>query len=146
MPTEENIIDLTSDLTDVLRADVLPPPPQYYTIQRRGARIRLRERLPVQLNFWDAHCIDISRSGALVEHTERIRPGEVYRLAFPGKRRQVQVLATAIRSHVSRIVHKTNGEGQIVYRTGMEFVGGENGHSDLVSGSIEWIPQLPGGS
>ena len=137
MPTDQRIFDLTSVLTDMPTVGVLPPALQYYTIQRRGARVRLRERLPVQLNFWDAHFVDISLSGALVEHTERVRPGEVYHLAFPGERRQVQVLGLAIRSFVSQLVHKTNGEGQIVYRTGMEFVGGENGVPDLVSASIE---------
>ena len=145
MPTDQRIFDLTSALTDMPTVGVLPAP-QYYTIQRRGARVRLRERLQVQLNFWDAHFVDISLSGALVEHTERVRPGEVYHLAFPGERRQVQVLARAIRSFVSGLVHKTNGEGQIVYRTGMEFVGGENGVPDLVSASIECTPQLPRGS
>ncbi len=146
MSTKGRIFDLTSALRDMPGVDLLPTALQYYTIQRRGARIRLRERLPVQLNFWDAHFVDISGSGALVEHTERIRPGEVYRLAFPGERRQVQVLARAIRSFVSRLVHKSNGEGQVVYRTGMEFVGGESGVADLVSTSIECTPHLPIGS
>jgi hypothetical protein len=98
---------LTSALTELPIAGIPLGASQYYAIQRRGARIRLRERLPVQLNFWDGHFVDISRSGALVEHTERIRLGEVYRLAFPGERRQVQVLARAIRSFVSRLVHKS---------------------------------------
>ena len=141
MLTDEQVFDLTSALTDVPRLDVLPSAPQYYTIQRRGARVHLRERLSVQLNFWDAHFVDISRSGALVEHTERIRPGEVYRLAFLGERRQVQVLARAIRSFVSQLVHKAEGDGQIVYRTGMEFVGGENGVGELVSSSIDQMRQ-----
>jgi len=132
------MFELSSALTDLPRVNVLPPAPQYYTIQRRGARVRLRERLPVQLNFWDALFVDISLSGALIEHTERVRPGEVYRLAFPGERRQVQVLARAIRSFVSQLVHVARGEGQIVYRTGIEFVGGETGVGELVSTSIEW--------
>ncbi len=146
MPTKGRIFDLTSALTELPIGGIPLGASQYYAIQRRGARIRLQERLPVQLNFWDAHFVDISRSGSLVEHTERIRPGETYRLAFPGERRQVQVLARAIRSFVSRLVHESNGEGQVVYRTGMEFVGGESGVADLVSASIEWIPQLPAGS
>jgi hypothetical protein len=103
------------------------------------------ERLPVQVQFWDAHLVDISLSGVLVEHTERVRPGEVYHLTFLAGTRKVQVLALAIRSFVSRLVHRAEGEGRILYRTGMEFVGGVNGVADLASRSIEWIPQLPGG-
>lgn len=139
MPTGEKIFDLTSALTELPMVGITLGALQHYAIQRRGARVRLREQLPVQLNFWEAHFVDISLSGALVEHTERVRPGEVYRLAFPGERRQVQVLARAIRSFVSRLVHKSNGEGQIVYRTGMEFVGNGNGVADLVSTSIELL-------
>jgi hypothetical protein len=139
MPPEEKIFDLTSALTELPTAEIPPGALQYYTIQRRGARVRLRGRLPVQLNFWDAHFVDISLSGALVEHTERVRPGEVYRLAFPGERRQVQVLARAVRSFVSQLIYKAKGEGQIVYRTGVEFVGGRNGVADLVSTSIELL-------
>ena len=146
MPTDQRIFDLTSALTDLPMAEIPLGVAQNYAIQRRGARVRLQERLPVQLNFWDAHFVDISFSGALLEHTERVRPGQVYRLAFPGERCQVQVLARAIRSFVSQLVHKGNGEGQIVYRTGMEFVGNGNGIPDLVSASIEWHPHMPAGS
>jgi len=141
MPRDEVVFDLTSVLADVPRAEVSLAIPQYYTIQRRGARVRLRELVPVQVQFWDAHLVDISRSGALVEHTDRVRPGEVYRLTFPGEIRKVQVLVRAVRSFVSQLVHITHGEGQVVYRSGVEFVDGENGVADLVSGSTERMRQ-----
>ena len=141
MPTEEKLFDLTSVLTNVPGLDILPPALQYYTIQRRGARVHLRELVPVQVQFWDAHLVDISRSGALVEHTDRVRPGEVYRLTFPGEIRKVQVLVRAVRSFVSQLVHITQGEGQVVYRSGVEFVDGENGVGNLASGSTERMRQ-----
>ena len=141
MPRDEVVFDLTSVLADVPRAEVSLAIPQYYTIQRRGARVHLRELVPVQVQFWDAHLVDISRSGALVEHTDRVRPGEVYRLTFPGEIRKVQVLVRAVRSFVSQLVHITQGEGQVVYRSGVEFVDGENGVGNLVSGSIDGMRQ-----
>ena len=133
MPRDERILSLTSALAEMLGAEVPPSPPQYYTIQRRGARVHLRERVPIQLHLWDAHLVDISLSGAFVEHTARVRPGEIYRLAFRVEGRPVQLLARVIRSFISQLVQVGEGEGQIVYRTGMEFVGGENGIAALVS-------------
>jgi hypothetical protein len=120
----------------MLGAELPLASPQYYTIQRRGARVRLQDRVSVQLHLWDAHLMDISLSGAFVEHTARIRPGEVYRVAFRVEGRPVQLLARAMRSFVSQLVPRGAGEGQIVYRTGMEFVGGENGIAALVSAYI----------
>jgi hypothetical protein len=133
MPRDERILGLTSALAEILDADVPPALPQYYTMQRRGARVRLREHMPVQLHLWDAYLVDISLSGAFVEHTARIRPGEVYRLGFRVEGRSVQLLARAIRSFISQLVPGGKGEGQILYRTGMEFVGGENGIAALVA-------------
>jgi hypothetical protein len=133
MPRDERILGLTSTLAEMLGAEVPPAPPQYYTIQRRGARVRLRLPVPVQLHLWDASLVDISLSGALLEHTARVRPGEVYRLAFRVEGRPVQLLARAFRSFISRLVPVGKGEGQVVYRTGMEFVGGENSMAALVS-------------
>jgi hypothetical protein len=136
MPRDERIFDLTSALMNVPRAELPPAISQYYVIQRRGHRVRLRELVPVQVQFWDALLVDISRSGALVEHTDRVRPGEVYRLTFPGENRKVQVLVRAVRSFVSQLVHIANGERQVVYRSGVEFLDSENGVGEFVSGSI----------
>jgi hypothetical protein len=146
MPRDEVVFDLTSVLADVPRAAIPLEIPQYYAIQRRGARVHLRELVPIQVQFWDAHLVDISRSGALVEHTDRVRPGEVYRLTFPGEIRKMQVLVRAVRSFVSQLVHMAKGEGQVLYRSGMEFVDGGNGVADLVSGSTDQMRQhRPGG-
>ena len=146
MPRDEVVFDLTSVLADLPRAAVSLAIPQYYAVQRRGARVHLREMVPVQVQFWDAHLVDISRSGALVEHTDRVRPGEVYRLTFPGEIRKVQVVVRAVRSFVSQLAHMAKGEGQVVYRSGVEFVDGENGVAELVSGSTDQMRQRrPGG-
>ena len=141
MPRDERFLSLTSALAEMLGAGVPSSPPQSYTIQRRGARVRLPELLPVQLHVWEARLVDISLSGAFVEHTARILPGEVYRLAFLIEGRPVQLLARTIRSSISRVVDVGEGEGQIVYRTGMEFVAGENDIAALVSTYIDRRPQ-----
>src|SRR5574341_334763 len=141
MPRDEVIFDLTSALADLPRAEVSLAIPQYYAIQRWGPRVRLQDLVPVQVQFWDAHLVDISRSGALVEHTDRVRPGGVYRLTFSGEKCRVQVLVRVVRSFVSQLVSMATGEGQVVYRSGVEFVDGEYGVDELVSATIDRIRQ-----
>ncbi|HSD50992.1 MAG TPA: PilZ domain-containing protein [Candidatus Methylomirabilis sp.] len=99
-----------------------PRPPDTYVIQRRGARVPMQDPAPIQLHLRAADLLDISLSGALVEHIVGVRVGEVYRLFFPVRGVEVEVLARAVRSFVSRVSPVAGGEGQIVYRTGLEFV------------------------
>jgi hypothetical protein len=77
--------------------------------------------------------IDLSLSGALVEHIEPIRPGEIYHLSITIKERKVPVLARAMRVFASHRVTVAGGERQVVYRTGMEFVGVEKEIADLIA-------------
>lgn len=128
------------------RAAKLPPPPRDAASERRRAsRIRMRERAPVQLQLREVTLIDISLSGALVEHIEPVRPGEVYRLSFPVEGHQVQVLARAVRAFASHRVTVAGGERQVVYRTGMEFVGVERGAAELISTYIDRLVQKGAG-
>lgn len=131
------VLGLTSVLAEMSEAETPPSPPQYYWFQRRGARVRLREPVPVRLHLWDARLVDISLSGAFVEHHDRVLPREVYRLSFHAEGRPVQLHARVIRSFVSQLIQLRTGEGRIVYRTGMEFVAGENGIAEIVSAYID---------
>jgi hypothetical protein len=81
--------------------------------------------------------LDLSLSGALLEHVEPVNPGEIYRLSFPIEGKQVQVLARAVRAFASHRVTIAGGERQLVYRTGMEFVGTEKTATDLISAYLD---------
>jgi DNA-binding response OmpR family regulator len=113
------------------------PPPDPGKDRRRSARVRLQEDFPATLQLKDVKLLDISLSGALVEHTEPVNPGEIYRLCFPVEDQEVQVLARAIRAFASHRVTGATGERRIVYRTGMEFVGVERGAAELMSAYID---------
>jgi hypothetical protein len=99
-----------------------PRPPDTYATQRRGTRVLMQDPAPIQLHLRAADLLDISLSGAFVEHTVGVRVGEVYRLFFPVEGVEVEVLARAVRSFVSRVAPVAGGEGRIVYRTGLEFI------------------------
>lgn len=138
----DQVYYVTRPQTEMPVAELPPPFPQpFYSIQRRGARVQVGERSPAQLQLLDATLIDLSLSGALVEHTKPVRLSEVYRLSFPVEGRQVEVLAKAIRAFVTDLVPVGAGEGKVVYRTGVEFVGVENGAADVISFYIDRLRQ-----
>ena len=125
------------------RVAKLPPPPprDAATERRRGPRVRLRTHTPAQLQLRDVNLIDISLAGALVEHIEPVRPGEIYRLALTIEGQNVQVLARAMRVFASHRVTVAGGERQVVYRTGLEFVGLKKEAANLIAEYVESLRQ-----
>jgi CheY-like chemotaxis protein len=130
---DELELSVTRVLTTV-RVDKSVPAPRDTTSERRRAvRFRLRLRAPALLQLREVNLIDISPSGALVEHTEPVRPGEIYHLSFMVEGQQLQMLARAIRAFASHHVTVAGGERQIVYRTGMDFLGVEKSAAALIA-------------
>jgi hypothetical protein len=127
-------------------AEASPPSLDTYAIQRRGTRVLIQERAPVQLHLRAAELLEISRSGALVEHTIGVRVGEVYRLFLPVQGLELEVLARAVRSSVAQVVPVTGGEGQIVYRTGLEFVELKETVAKTLSAYVDDVHQQTAGS
>ena len=113
------------------------PPPDPGKERRRGPRARAKEETPAQLQLKNVTLLDLSLSGALVEHSEPVSPGEIYRLSFLVEGKEVQVLARAIRAFARHRVVVAGGRRQIVYQTGMEFVGVEKGAAELISAYVE---------
>ncbi len=125
------------------RVAKLPPPPprDAASERRRWPRVRMRTQTPAQLQLRDVNLIDLSLSGALVEHVDPVRPGEIYRLALTLGGQSVQVLARAMRVFASHRVTVAGGERQVVYRTGLEFVGLKKEVANLLNGYIEGLLQ-----
>jgi DNA-binding response OmpR family regulator len=122
-----------------------PPPPEPGSDRRRAPRARIEEGSPAQLQLKDVSLLDISLSGALLEHSEPVNPGEIYRLSFSVAGKEVQVLARAIRAFASHRVTVSGGGRRVMYRTGMEFVGIEKGASELIAAYVESLmKQGPG--
>jgi two-component system OmpR family response regulator len=114
----------------------LPPAKEVSKDRRRSARVRMRAETPAQLHLMEVNLVDLSLSGALVEHTEPVRPGEIYRLSFPVSGKEVHVLARAVRAFASHRVTVAGGERKVVYRTGMEFVGVEKSAADAIAAYV----------
>jgi DNA-binding response OmpR family regulator len=121
-----------------------PPPPEPGSERRRASRVRMEDASPAHLQLKDVYLLDISLLGALIEHSEPISPGEIYRLSFPVEGKEVQVLARALHAFASHRITTPRGEWRIVYRTGMEFVGLEKDASELISAYVEGLQKERG--
>lgn len=134
---EELKLSVTRALTKVRVAKLPPAPRDASSERRRAERLRLRLRAPALLQLREVNLTDISLSGALVEHAEPVRLGEIYHLSFSVEGRQLQVLARAVRAFASHYVTVAGGERQIVYRTGIEFLGVEKGVAALITAYMD---------
>jgi len=105
--------------------------------RRRHARVPMPDRYPAKLQLRDVELIDLSASGALVEHVGSIRPGQLYQLSFALDGQQVHTQARAVRGQANRLAPPENGERRIVYRTALEFVRIDNGGGELIAAHIE---------
>jgi hypothetical protein len=135
---DRNDLNVTSRLTNFkLRVANLSPSRQIAGDRRRARRVRMQEGSPAQFHSMDATLIDISSSGALVEHTEPVGLGAIYRLSFPAEGFQVQVLTRVIRAFIGHRAPTPVGTPQIVCRTGVEFVEIANGTAERLFAYID---------
>jgi len=81
---------------------------------RFGARIA---------RIYEAFLIDISASGALIEHADLVRPGTFSVLTLSLNGHEVGLKCRVVRSRVHRFEVRPPGERHLIYRTGIEFLG-----------------------
>ncbi len=91
--------------------------------RRKHPRVRVAGRTKGRVTaIYDAILLDISLGGALVEHSEPVRPGTAswLDLDLPGTR--VRLRCRVVRSRVSRPEMQADGERALIYHTGLEFI------------------------
>jgi transposase len=104
-----------------LRTEALPPPITR-VLRDRAPRVRMPDHATVMLQLRETRLIDLSVSGALIEHSIPVRIGNMYRISIPVEGHHILVSARAIRAYASHFITHEDGEKHVVYRTGMEFV------------------------
>lgn len=91
--------------------------------RRRSPRFQIPQ--PMTGNFLaasDAKVVNISCSGALIEHTGWTRLGTRSFLVLPLGGRQVPLSCCVVRSQVSRAIPRPDGTRDLVYISGVEFL------------------------
>lgn len=90
--------------------------------RRRAARQPVSIRVPGMITTEIATAlVDVSATGALVEHLQMMRPGSVYQIRFVAREGVVDLACRAVRSYIVR-TQASGEQNELVYRTGLEFV------------------------
>jgi hypothetical protein len=71
----------------------------------------------------EATLINISRGGALVEHSDPFPPGTISLLTLMLHEQKVGMKCRVVRTAAHRNNVVANGERELIYRTGLEFLG-----------------------
>ncbi len=67
--------------------------------------------------------LNLSLGGALIEHAEVIRPDTIHHLVLTLAGRQTRVRCRVIWSAIYRAEVQPDGEQELIFRTGVEFLG-----------------------
>jgi c-di-GMP-binding flagellar brake protein YcgR len=84
-----------------------------------------------------ASLLDISHGGALIEHTNLIRPGTISSLTLSASKQEINLRCRVVRSLVYRHAVWPTGEQDHVYRTGLEFLALSEDSQQLIDEYIE---------
>jgi len=71
----------------------------------------------------DAALIDMSPAGALVEHVDRVEPGTTLFLSISFAAKKMGLRCRVVRSVAHRSQIGSKGERDVIYRSGLEFMG-----------------------
>ena len=141
MDLDQRILFVDGDLKTGPAAETSPPAASVTWERRRMVRARVPEPCPAQLQMREATLVNISRFGVLAEHGMPAWPGQIYPLCFVAQGTQVRLLARAVHAYASHRRDAPGGEGQIVFRTGLEFVAIEKEIGDFISAYVDGLPQ-----
>lgn len=111
--------------------------------QRRYRRWVVGGRLAARVGgISQASLVDISLGGALVEHSNMMRPGSISFLTLALDRQEEVLKCRVVRSEGHRYEVHPTGERDLVYRTGLEFLAPSESSLGLIEKSIESIKVL----
>lgn len=108
--------------------------------RRRSPRFQISQ--PIEGNFLaasDAKLVNISYSGALIEHIGWTRLGVRSLLVLPFHGRKVPLPCRVVRSQVYRAIPRPDGTRNLVYLSGVEFL---HTGTDTSMALQEWILSL----
>jgi hypothetical protein len=138
MDLDEKLLDIDQTLVTA-PGDPHPPRAGTVTERRRAVRAPFPTPCPAQLQMREASLLNISRFGVLAEHANPAWPGQVYHLSFVLKGIPVRLLARAVHAFASNRLAAGGGEGEIVFRTGLEFVAIEKDTGDFLSAYVDGL-------
>ncbi|MFQ5802066.1 MAG: PilZ domain-containing protein [Candidatus Methylomirabilales bacterium] len=89
-----------------------------------------------------ASILDISLGGALIEHSNLVRPGTLSFLTFSVDGKDVSLRCRVVRSAIYRYEVQLSGEREHIYRTGLEFSSVSEDARRLLDESVDSLSSL----
>ena len=112
--------------------------------RREASRILVVGRLGARARATlDVNVLDLSRSGARIEHTDLLRPGATYAFELPPALGSLILTARAVHSAVVGTEAIPDGERLLRYQTGLTFVGTTAEQQAALAAILERL--IPGG-
>lgn len=100
--------------------------------RRRYPRLVRQKQSGWKARAHESSVLNISLGGALLEHAYIVRPGTISSLVLNVSGRAIELDCRIVRSSVHRLVVQPNGEGEVIYHTGLEFLdSSEDAHQIL---------------
>jgi CheY-like chemotaxis protein len=116
--------------------------------RRQSPRFPVQEVVRGRMQpLMDFTVVDVSLTGALIEHARALTPGQIVELTVYLNRRELSLRARAARAFASRVLQTDRGR-RIIYRTGLEFLEPTPAQQASIAGFIEGLggqaPRAPG--
>jgi len=112
--------------------------------RRRAPRIRVAGRLGARARATlDVRLLDVSLTGARIEHYDVLRPGATYAFEFPPVLGPLTLSAKVVHSTIIGTEKTTEGERLLRYQSGLAFITPNADQQATLTGILERIP--PGG-
>ncbi len=86
---------------------------------------------------YEASLLNISLGGALIEHVHMVRPGTVTSLVLNMHGKAAKLSCRVARSMVSRVEAQPDGERDVIYHTGLEFLESSHESQQLISDYLQ---------
>lgn len=104
--------------------------------KRRAPRVIVEGRFGSNIRaVIEASLLDLSTTGALIEHIHVLHPGSTYNLTIFARERELVLKCRVVRSFVSHSKKTETGETVLIYKSGLEFI-------EPKKEDVEWISQL----
>lgn len=111
--------------------------------RRRHLRCQVGKKLTGRITSnHDASVLDMSLGGALIEHSNLVRPGTLAFLTLSVDGHEVSLRCRVLRSAIYRYEVRFTGERVQVYRSGLEFSGLSEEAQRLLEKSIESLTRM----
>jgi hypothetical protein len=116
-----------------------------YPERRQAPRVPLTWRLAARARAsLDVQLLDLSLTGARIEHTDLLRPGAVCAFELPSQLGSLALSTRIVWSHVIGGEHTEEGERRLRYQSGLVFVAVTPEQQAALGSTLERLTGGPG--